>query len=595
MVEPHAVPLLDAEGARSGDAAAVDAGDTWAGLMERAAGHLARGVIAAGGFGYGLKVAVVVGKGNNGGDGWAAAGRLREYGAVAWVVAPDGSDIEVSAEAAAHRSAWRAGGGRTSDGLTELGAALDWCDVAVDALLGTGTRGAPRGAAGTAVTALRRAHEDGITIVACDVPSGVSADDGAAAPDAVVSADLTVTFGGVKRGLLLHPGAAHAGRVVVGDLGERYDPGPALWSCLTPIGAAPPPLDVAADKRARGTALVVAGAVGTAGAASLAATGALRAGAGLVTVAVPEPVRADVAATGDPGVMVRALPADGRGALAGAAVHSLPNLDALDVVVAGPGLGYGPGATEVVAALRRDARRLVLDADALNLHRDRPEELAAHRGDLVLTPHQRELSRIGGGDDGHEAWERRVERAPELARELHATLVVKGPGTLVAAPDGRVWVCPVGGPALGSGGTGDALAGIVGAAIAEADDVPLAVARAVWWHAAAGEAAGRRAAGRATARDLLTELPTTLADLQAWSGHATSVELRAWPHETARTVRGWPGDRWAAGRIGFGRAPDRPTAALGRGDLPWERWRAWQAAVADAGVAGHGPPGRSGR
>jgi NAD(P)H-hydrate epimerase len=210
--------------------------------------------------------------------------------------------------------------------------------------------------------------------------------------------------------------------------------------------------------------MVIAGSLGTSGAAALAATGALRAGAGLVTAAVPDPVRADVVGGTDPGVMVRGLPAGDQGAVAAAAVHALPNLDAVDVVVAGPGLGYGPGAAEIAAALRRDARRLVLDADALNVQRDAPDQLAEHRGELVLTPHERELSRIGGGADGHDAWEHRVERVPDLARDLDATVVVKGPGTMVVAPDGRVWVCPMGGPALGSGGTGDALAGIIGAA-----------------------------------------------------------------------------------------------------------------------------------
>jgi ADP-dependent NAD(P)H-hydrate dehydratase / NAD(P)H-hydrate epimerase len=172
MREPDSVALLDAAGARAGDEAAVRAGDSWAALMERAAGHLARGIVAAGGHGYGLKVAIVVGKGNNGGDGWAAARRLREHGAVAWVVAPDGIDVEVSDEAAAHREGWLATGGRTSEGLDDLQAALAWADVGVDALLGTGTRGAPRGPAADAVAAFRRAHGAGTIVVACDTPSG---------------------------------------------------------------------------------------------------------------------------------------------------------------------------------------------------------------------------------------------------------------------------------------------------------------------------------------------------------------------------------------------------------------------------------------
>jgi ADP-dependent NAD(P)H-hydrate dehydratase / NAD(P)H-hydrate epimerase len=525
-----AYPLLDAAAARAGDAAAVDAGDTWAALMERAGGHLARGVVAAAGRSYGLRVAILVGKGNNGGDGWVAARRLTALGAQAWVVAVDGVDVEVSRETAANRARWRAGGGRTSSGVDDLPRTLAWCDVAVDALLGTGVSGAPRGPSGQAAEALLRAHAHGTTVVACDVPSGVSADDGSA-PEGSVRADLTVTLGGMKRGLLLHPGALHAGDVMVGDLGPAYRPAAAMraadprsagWWALTASGAAPRPLAADADKRARGVVLVVAGAVGTSGAAALASAGALAAGAGLVTVAVPHPVRAEVAVH-HPSAMVHGLPVDERGELSEEAVHALPDLDGFDAVVAGPGLGYGDGAATVVAHLRRHARRLVLDADALNVHRDDPGELADHAGELILTPHQRELARIGGGDDGDDAWARRAARVPELARELDATIVAKGPGTLVATSDGRVWVTPLGGPSLGAGGTGDVLAGVIGAAVASSDDVPLDVARAVWWHAAAGERAGADRADRSTATDLLAALPATLGDLTGGPGSPAAV------------------------------------------------------------------------
>jgi ADP-dependent NAD(P)H-hydrate dehydratase / NAD(P)H-hydrate epimerase len=504
----RSVALLDAAAARAGDEAAVAAGATWHGLMEQAAGHLARGVVAAAGRGYGLRAAVVVGKGNNGGDGWAAARRLAAHGAQAWVVAPDGTDVETTAESADNRARWLAAGGRTSAGTGDLDTALDWCDLAVDALLGTGVSGAPRGPAREAAAALLRAHAAGTTVVACDVPSGVSSDDGSA-PAGAVRADLTVTFGGVKRGLVLHPGAAHAGRVLLGELGSDYDPGPVRWAALTPTGAAPQPYGAEVDKRARGVVLAVAGAVGTSGAAALVGRGALAAGAGLVTIATPDPVRAEVAGH-DPGLMVHGVPADEHGAVAADAVYALPPLDAADVVVAGPGLAHHPGAVAVVDHLRTSATRLVLDADAINVHRDDPARLADHAGALVLTPHERELARIGGGEDGADAWTHRVERVPKLAADLGATIVAKGPGTIVAAPDGRVWVTPVGSPALGVGGTGDVLAGVIAAAVATADDVPEAVARAVWWHAAAGLRAGVGRADRASALHLIDALPATL-------------------------------------------------------------------------------------
>ena len=522
------VPLLDAASARAGDAAAVDAGDTWSALMHRAAGHLARGVVELAGHGYGLKVALIVGKGNNGGDGWAAAHRLeREHGAQAWVVAVAGLDTDASAEAADARRRWRVSGGRTSGGTADLDRVLAWCDVAVDCVLGTGITGQIRGDAEVATTALRRWHAAGTPVLACDIPSGVSADDGSAA-QAAVRADRTVTFGALKRGLVLHPGAAHAGEVVVGGLGSGYDrflTAQTGWQALTPAGAAPRRFGPATDKRERGVVLGVAGAVGTAGAAALCATGALRTGAGLVTLVTPEPVRAEVAALVDPGVLVRGGPAGEQGGFAADAQHAVADLAGVDAVLAGPGLGRGPAVQVLVEQLRRTAPRLVLDADALNVHRDDPAALADHVGALVLTPHEREFARIGGGSDGPDAFAHRVERAPELAARYDATIVVKGPGTLIAAPDGRVWVTPVGSPALGSGGTGDVLAGVVAAAIARADDVPLAVAQAVWWHAAAGQQAGAGRADRATATDVLAALPAVLGALT----------------DPTNTYRSWPG------------------------------------------------------
>jgi ADP-dependent NAD(P)H-hydrate dehydratase / NAD(P)H-hydrate epimerase len=233
------VALLDAAAAGAGDQAAVDAGDTWAALMERASGHLARGVLRAAGRGYGLRVAVLVGKGNNGGDGWGAARRLADAGAQAWVVAPDGVEVELSAEADANRRAWLAGGGAPARAPSDLDAALAWCDVAVDALLGTGVSGAPRGPAGEAAAACNAARDAGVIVVACDVPVGGVGRRRLGARGAVV-ADLTVTLGGMKRGLVLHPGAAHAGQVVVGDLGPRYRPPASAWRALTPAGAAHP-------------------------------------------------------------------------------------------------------------------------------------------------------------------------------------------------------------------------------------------------------------------------------------------------------------------------------------------------------------------
>lgn len=502
------LPLLDAKAAGAGDAAAVDAGDTWHGLMHRAAGHLARGVASLVGGAYGRRVCLVVGKGNNGGDGWAAAARLADLGAEPWVISTAPLDADLSDEATDFRARWLRRRGRTG-AMADLGACLDWADVAVDCLLGTGFAGEPRGDVGDAVRALAAAGQHGLPVVACDVPSGVECDTGRAA-DLAVTADLTVTFGGMKRGLVLHPGAVHAGRVVIGGLGSRYRPTDVTWAALTAADALPPALPADVDKRQRGTVLAVAGSIGASGAATLCAGAALAGGAGLVTLATPSPVQPQTAPV-IPSAMTRPLPADGPHVSA-SAVEDLQDVGDFDVVVAGPGLGHPPAVRQVVDHLRSTARRLVLDADALNVHRDDPLTLTDHTGELILTPHAGELARIGGGDDGADAWGNRTERVPRLAREYGATIVAKGPGTIVAAPDGRVWVTPVGGPELGVGGTGDVLSGLIAAMVARATDIPLAVARAVWWHGFAGFLAAQ-SGGLRDSTDLVDMLPIARSHL----------------------------------------------------------------------------------
>ena len=529
-MRPPDLPLLTAAQARAADASAVADGDTYDTLMARAAGHLARTVLEVAGRAAGLRVDVVVGRGDNGGDGWAVAPLLAARGVHVRVLAPDGIEHEASDASARARRRWLAAGGtvRTGPVTPHLAPQLGpecVADVAVDCLLGTGGSGPLRGSVVEAVAAIHAARARGARVVACDVPSGVCADDGTVADGAVI-ADATVTFGALKRGLLLAPASSHCGDLLIGRLGPRFaaPPGDAAerWWALSADDARPEPADPLTEKRRRGVVLVVAGRAGSAGAAVLAGRGALAAGAGLVTLAVPEPVRAEAAGL-HPALMTVGLPADTDGALHADAVHALP-LDHVDAVVAGPGLGTGPGAAAVIEQLRARCPRLVLDADGLNVHRDAPGTLADHPREpgstLVLTPHARELDRIGG--DG--TYLARAVRVPELARRLDAHVVAKGPGTLSAAPDGTVHVSPFDVGALATAGTGDVLAGMLGATLAAgsarraagaADDVARAIARTVWWHAAAGRLAGSRSADHVDALAVLAALPQVLAQLAA--------------------------------------------------------------------------------
>lgn len=523
-----AVPLITAAQAVAGDAYAIAHGDHADQLMWRAAGHLARAVIAPRTSGYADRVVIIVGKGNNGGDGYAAALRLvDEFGAHVTVVALDGTAVSLSAEAARYRADWVRSGGRVLTSLSDATRAISRATVVVDAVLGTGASGPLRGSARDAVALLALARSTAsMRLVACDLPTGVDADTGAVAAGSV-PVDATVTFGAVKRGLMLPPAAPHCGELTVGSLGAIWDTyldqlvhqtPPVVSQALTAHGAAPELYPYDADKWSRGRVDVIGGVFGTSGAACFAAHGAVRAGAGLIHVHAAAPVAHEIASRLDPAVMLHHVPpADvtESGVIRETWLDASGVLATSDVLVAGPGLSVAADVPALVRKLLAAAPRLVLDADALNVFRDDPSELASHAGGLILTPHRKELARIGGGVDGDDAWQHRMTRVPELARRYDATIVAKGPASVIAAPDGRVWVTPVGSPAAGTGGSGDLLTGIIAGAVARATDVSLAVAKAVWWHARASELAGNRSAGRASASDLERALARVFHELAA--------------------------------------------------------------------------------
>jgi ADP-dependent NAD(P)H-hydrate dehydratase / NAD(P)H-hydrate epimerase len=494
------ISLYTPEQVRAMDARAFERGVPPLDLMERAAGHLARGILDLAGYGYGLRVAVLAGKGNNGGDGIAAARILADAGAAATVCLVGGAD-DLSDDAAAQLERWRGTGGPVG---TDVAATLRRADVAVDCLLGTGASGVLRTPYDEAAQALADA---GLPVVACDLPSGVDADTGAA-PGPAVRADLTVTLGAHKRGLWLWPARGHCGQIVLGDLGIVDDGDePAAEVLDEPdVAALVPPPGRTVDKRSRGVVLAVAGSPGMTGAATLVARGAMSAGAGLVTVATRAGGRAMVAPT-IPEALTVELPADPDEAMATLGTH----LDTVDAVAVGPGLGRDDDAVALVRRLVREVDvPLILDADGLNAFRHDGDTLADHASPLlVLTPHERELARMLDDD----VWTDRASAVPDRAKAWNAVLVAKGPGTLVAAPDGRVWVNPTGGPGLATGGTGDVLTGMLAALLAgdgRADVVPAGV----WLHGLAGELAGGGTAARSvTAIDVAAAVTDALVEL----------------------------------------------------------------------------------
>lgn len=479
------------------DRAAIEgAGIPSLSLMERAGGAVARVAVelaAPGG-----RFVVVCGGGNNGGDGYVAARLLRAEGRDARVLAVVAAE-RLSPDAGAVREQAERAGVPIDEGVLALSAGGG--DVVVDALLGTGLSRAPEGVHAEAIALMEAARRTGARVLAVDVPSGLSADTGRPLGPCV-RADRTVTFAYAKRGLVLHPGAALAGEVTVEDIGippEAAARVPVECELLTEAEAAllVPPLPLEAHKGDAGRLLVVAGSPGKTGAAHLALTGALRGGAGLVTLAA----RAEVlplALAGRPEAMSLALA--GGGPLGRADLEALSAAaEGADALAIGPGIPRGPETAELLVALLERARRpALLDADALNALAEAPgalETLAGGGVPLVLTPHPGEMARLCGTSIG-EIQSDRIGVAAARARAWRATVVLKGARTVVAAPDAPPAIIPTGNPGLATGGTGDVLAGLCGALLAGGLAPGAAARAAAWVHGRAGDLAARRAGQR---------------------------------------------------------------------------------------------------
>ena len=500
------IRLFTPEQVRGFDQRAFERGTTSAQLLQTAAGHLARGVLTAGGHSYGLRVAILCGKGNNGGDGLAAGRRLLDAGASPVVCLVEGESA-LSRDAAAQLRRYLEAGGRLADSVAE---ALATADVAVDCLLGTGASGEPREPAASAILALNDACVG--AVVACDLPSGVDADSGQVAGIAV-RADLTVTLGAHKRGLWLWPARGYCGRLTDGDLGivEDADEGVAVALEAADVARLIPSPRPDAHKRSRGVVVILAGSSGMTGAATLVARGAMAAGAGLVTLVTSPAARQLVAPTIPEALTIQA-PEDDPDAAFEQIAEQVDRADALGV---GPGLGHrGPTVALVRRLLREVGVPLVLDADGLNAFRGAGDALADHAAPLlVCTPHTSEFARLVGSSDA-QLWDRRVTLVPERAAAWNAVVVAKGPGSLIAAPDGRVWVNPTGGAGLATGGTGDVLTGITTTLVAQRPDAGR-VAASVWLHGRAGQLAGHgRAARSVTASDVAASVRAALGELE---------------------------------------------------------------------------------
>ncbi len=489
------------------DRLAAAAGTPGAVLMDRAGRAVAEAAERLAARAGGRRILVLCGPGNNGGDGFVAAAALADRGYPVDIAALVPAE-RLHGDAAGAAAAWH---GPVIDAAA---AAPERYDLVVDALFGAGLS---RPLEGPARALVERVAAAGRPVLAVDLPSGLSGDTGAVL-GAAIRAVETVTFVRLKPGHLLMPGRSFCGAVTLADIGiaprllgevggQLFHDLPELWAGRFPTPAA------AGHKYSRGHLLVVSGPMPTLGAARLSARGGLRIGAGLVTVASPDDALAAHAAQltavmlkpfGDPGALAAIL-GDAR----------------KNAIVIGPGLGHHadtPALVEAVLASRSGARATVLDADALTLFAGRPDALAAlirhGAGPVVVTPHDGEFANLFNGLDDVVKAPSKVERARAGARRLGAVLVLKGPDTVVAAPDGRAAIAGEDAPWLATAGSGDVLAGMIGGLLAQAMPAFEAASAAVWLHAAAANHVGPGL----IAEDLPDALPAVLRRLLGYTG-----------------------------------------------------------------------------
>jgi hydroxyethylthiazole kinase-like uncharacterized protein yjeF len=463
-------------------------------LMERAATGLAVTCGRLLGRRYGSRIVLLVGSGDNGGDALFAGAALARSGAAVSAVLLGSSTHQRGL------AALRASGGMVGS-LDDLPAA----ELVLDGIVGIGGRGALREDAAHAVAAIPASA----AVVAVDVPSGVDAATGEVS-GAAVRADVTVTFGTWKPGLLIDPGAEYAGAIELIDIGlGPWLPTPAVSALQGfDVAALLPRPTAESDKYRRGVLGIVAGSTTYTGAAVLATGGALRAGAGMVRfVSVAHP--AELVRARWPEAVVTVLDADAAGVLDAGRVQAW---------VVGPGIGTDDAALSLLSQVMGADVPVVVDADALTALGKHRSLLEGRSAPTVLTPHAGELARVLGlaPEERHDIEARRLSFARDAASELGATVLLKGSTTVVATPAGLVRVNPTGTPWLATAGSGDVLSGITGALLAGGLSALDAASCAAYLHGSAARiaaAGGSSAEGPILAEDVLRSIPAAIRGL----------------------------------------------------------------------------------
>ena len=499
-------------------------------LMERAGRRLAEFVVEhfpADGF----KAVIFVGPGNNGGDALVMARYLSELDRACtlhYLSSPEKFTIDTAKnyqrlrERVEHKRHLREIDSTRSDWGVAAKKDLDSATLVVDGIFGTGLS---RDLDGTIAKTVDMINACGAPVLAIDTPSGIDGDTGAVLGTAV-DADVTVTMGFPKLGMLFYPGKSHVGELVVADLGfpeEVLQSNSEGMYLLDRDEAAKrlPPRAPDAHKYQNGTAVLVAGSRAYTGAALLAAEAALRSGCGMVYAVVPESIR-PVIQSGLREAIVVAAPETAEGSIARGALEVIaPYLDKAGVVMVGPGLGAQAETMEFARELVTGSTLpVVLDADGITAFAGAAQQLEGIAAPLVLTPHSGELERLLGESVPSQPLER-IAKTRDVARALGVTLAHKGAPTLIGTPDGHIWINHHGNSALATAGTGDVLTGLIGGFVAQGAGGLDAAALGCFLHGRAGELAGDATGERGViAGDLMYFLGEAMGELETIAGTA---------------------------------------------------------------------------
>ena len=475
------------------------------------------------------RIGIFAGKGNNGGDGIVIARQLAHAGrdVYLFLVSPQES---FTGEAYINLQIAKNLGLQIEEILTDTGfygypetvpTTLAGCELLVDAILGTGLRGAVRSPISTVINTINNLPTP---ILSVDLPSGLDADTGHPL-GTCVRADRTVTIGLPKRGLLMHPGAELTGKLEVADIGfpEQVIGAQDIkvnWTTATQASQWMPPRPPASHKGSYGRVLVVAGSTGMTGAAALASEAALRTGAGLVTLAIPKhlnPILEGLL----PEVMTLPLSETDTGSLAASSISAILEFvkKTKSILAIGPGLSQHLETVSLVHQLVRENQeqrlglRMVIDADGLNALAQAKDIISLLDKETVLTPHPGEMARLT--DTSVPTLEKdRISTAQQFANKHGVTLVFKGAPTVTSAPNGNIQVNSTGNPGMATGGMGDVLTGVIAGLMAQGIASETAAALGVYLHGLAGDIAAE-ALGRhgLIASDVLKAIPQAIASL----------------------------------------------------------------------------------